>query len=237
MLPVVLSESYVIFERRNEEVAVGDRIKDGESCGMTKCISVGWEFSALEEDSLCVGVLSFNFQSFGNDAGLDFHCVDFTTDSNCFEAINIFAAYDNESFILGVNATFISNQIAHRFEGLAIGSHYNDLLVLCEGASDGGKLSQSRHEDGLFGVRTSQLLVPHHESTVTCDSGYFLLVNKIVNRVAEGLLYFRCELSTHAHAKCEAGHNLVVHVIAVRFSAINVTRCWRIVVIQPDYAE
>jgi hypothetical protein len=61
-LPIILSKSYIVFERCDEEVTVRDWIKHREACGMSDRIRVWSKLGALEKETTGVGVFFNNLQ-------------------------------------------------------------------------------------------------------------------------------------------------------------------------------
>merc|ERR1719213_528190 len=70
-LPFVLSESWVIGETVNEEIASSDGIPDSEAGGVTDSIGVWREFSALKEEGTGLGEILKSLLAKGNHARFD----------------------------------------------------------------------------------------------------------------------------------------------------------------------
>ena len=82
------------------------------------------------------------------------------------------------SLFIEFDTAFFSDEALHRYEGLTVGGHDNDLFFSGESASDSGELAEGRHEDGLVGKGTSELLLPHHETTISGDTSDLLVINE-----------------------------------------------------------
>jgi len=176
-LPVVLSEFSVVEEAVHEEVTASDGIVDGEAGGVTDSIGVRRELSAFEKEGTDIGEVFNSLLAQGNHTGLNLSGINLASNSNSFESVNVLTTDDVVSFILGLDTTLLTDEVCHGLEGFTVGGHDNDLLVLVEGASDSGELSEGTHEHGLVSEGASEFLLPHHETTVTRDSTHLLLVD------------------------------------------------------------
>lgn len=176
-LPFVLSESWVIGETVDEEITSSDGIVDGETGGVTDGIGVWRELSALEEEGTGSGEIFDSLNADGDHTGFNFLDIDLASDSDGFESGNVLSTNDMVSGVLGIDTTLVTDEILHGYESLSVGSHDNDLFVSSEGASDSGELGEGAHEDGLVSESSGEILLPHHETTVTGDSADLLLVH------------------------------------------------------------
>jgi hypothetical protein len=164
------TESLVVLESHDEEITVGDSIVDGEAGGVTDSVSVWGQLGALQKDSTGLGVHLDGILSLLDDSRGALGNINLLTFSNCFEAINIFATDNVETLELGVDATFISDEVSHGFESVTISGHDNDLFFSRESTSDSGELSKCGHEDGLGGVSSGEILEEHHETAITGET-------------------------------------------------------------------
>jgi hypothetical protein len=177
MLPLILSESGVIGEAVDEEVASCDGIVDGEAGRVTDSIGVRRELSAFEEEGTDKGEFFKGGYADFNHAGLNLSNVDLASNSNSFESVNILSTDDVVSLVLGIDTTLVTDEFFHGLKSCSVGGHDDDLFVSSEGASHSGELGESTHEHRLVSDRASKVLLPHHETTVTSDSAHILLVH------------------------------------------------------------
>lgn len=177
ILPLVLSESGVIGESVDEEVASSDGIVDGEAGRVTDSIGVRRELSAFEEEGTDFGEFFNGFFADSDHTRLNLSSVDLASNSNSFESVNILSTDDMVSGVLGIDTTLVTDEVFHGLESCSVGGHDNDLFVRSEGTSHSGELGEGTHEHRLVSESASKRLLPHHESTVTSDSTHLLFMH------------------------------------------------------------
>jgi hypothetical protein len=127
------------------------------------------------------------------------------------------------SVFVNFNTTLIFDECMHRLKSLTISSNNNNLLFGAEKACDRGELAEGTHEDGYVSERTSEFLLPHHEATISSDSGDFLRFNKEVDSIFEILFTFFIHGIVLAHLEGELRNCTIEDIVVERFSTIDIS--------------
>jgi len=139
--------------------------------------------------------------------------------------------------VLGIDTALVTDEILHGLEGRSIGSHDNDLLILGESASDSGELGKGTHEDGLVGKSTSEGLLPHHESTVSGDTGDLVDIDEVEQSFLERLLDCVVHGVHLADTEGESGDDTVEDIVSERSGMVDITGGRWVVVVESDNSE
>jgi hypothetical protein len=231
VLPIILSESYIVFESCDEEVTVRDWIKHREACGMSDRISVWSKLSALKEETTGVGVFFDSLLGLSDNTRFDFLHVNLLTQFDSFKPLNIFATNKNVSLVMSVDTTFVSDQISHWLECFSIGSHDNDLLFLMKRTRNSWQLSQRRHKHWLLRIFPCQLLKPHHEPTISRNATDTFLLIQVFNGLNKCFFDLWRHFPFLTHRKCETWYYFIMDVISEREIGVDVTSGWWVIIV------